>query len=845
MKKIVCIILAVAILLSMSAVVLAASADVVQTSYNTEETYPPEEFTEPYVAPPTLRFRELADGTMEVYMYDDEMWAYYYSLTAYYVGNLIIPLTYNGKPVTRISKLGGHGISIVDSITIPESITYIEEDAFSDFYGVKTIYYNAVNCKHMGNVSSDGNIRSIFNEDTSSIENIVIGEKVEVIPDYAFYGLTNLKEIAIPDTVTSIGQYSFKGNSQLESIHIPDNVRRIGDYAFADCSKLKTIIFDAVNCEIGTFTTDFNNVKVNPAFDGCTSLESIVFGENVEVIPNFAFYGAKNLKEITIPENIKSIGGQIFGTATIETLNYNSVDCTKAGISWNEYIDGGEGGWWESFTRTPFYGTKVQQLNINSTVNNLPNGLIGNMDIVSVNISAQLSSVGGFSNMQSLVEVSLPQSITEIKENAFANCPNLSIINIPYAVNKVGTRAFENTAWLNNQPKGCVYINNVLYKYKSTGQQDNVAIREGTTDILENAFSGADNVQSIILPNSLTSIGNNAFSDCSALKEISIPDSVISLGTSAFYNCSSLSSVILGNGINNIESNCFNGCVDLETIIIPDSVVSIGRQAFNNCTDLQTVTLGKGINEIGYKCFSGCRIAKVEIPNTQMWFDIKFSYYGTGYDWNMSTSCNPLQYGADLYVNGIPLSELVISNTDKIQPYLFYNCKSLKTVIINGNVSEIGDYAFFGCSNLQEVKLKKNVSKIGEKVFWNCAKLKDIYIYNSDCDIRNAYETISGSATIHSYDNSSAQMYAGNYNRNFALIENMPVILGDADGDGDLNITDATCIQRHLAEIPVYEYIEEASDTDGDGQVSIIDVTMIQRYLAQLPCPKGIGEVIK
>ena len=216
----------------------------------------------------------------------------------------------------------------------------------------------------MGNVSSDGNIRSIFNEDTSSIENIVIGEKVEVIPDYAFYGLTNLKEIAIPDTVTSIGQYSFKGNSQLESIHIPDNVRRIGDYAFADCSKLKTIIFDAVNCEIGTFTTDFNNVKVNPAFDGCTSLESIVFGENVEVIPNFAFYGAKNLKEITIPENIKSIGGQIFGTATIETLNYNSVDCTKAGISWNEYIDGGEGGWWESFTRTPFYGTKVQQLNI-------------------------------------------------------------------------------------------------------------------------------------------------------------------------------------------------------------------------------------------------------------------------------------------------------------------------------------------------------------------------------------------------------------------------------------------------------------------------------------------------
>lgn len=51
MKKIVCIILTIAILLSMSAVVLAASADVVQTGYNTEETTPPEEFTEPYIEP--------------------------------------------------------------------------------------------------------------------------------------------------------------------------------------------------------------------------------------------------------------------------------------------------------------------------------------------------------------------------------------------------------------------------------------------------------------------------------------------------------------------------------------------------------------------------------------------------------------------------------------------------------------------------------------------------------------------------------------------------------------------------------------------------------------------------
>ena len=308
MKKIVCIILAFAILLSMSAVVLAASADVVQTSYNTEETYPPEEFTEPYVAPPTLRFRELADGTMEVYMYDDEMWAYYYSLTAYYVGNLIIPSTYNGKPVTRISKLGGHGISIVDSITIPESITYIEEDAFSDFYGVKTIYYNAVNCKHMGNVSSDGNIRSIFNEDTSSIENIVIGEKVEVIPDYAFYGLTNLKEIAIPDTVTSISENAFRECRSLKEVFLPESLEKIDKEAFMGCNKLKDIDFPHQLKSIG-----------KAAFSGCSSLLEILIPESVKHLDESAFTMCMGIRYFLVPRRWFALFYQRYGRR-VQTL---------------------------------------------------------------------------------------------------------------------------------------------------------------------------------------------------------------------------------------------------------------------------------------------------------------------------------------------------------------------------------------------------------------------------------------------------------------------------------------------------------------------------------------------
>ena len=70
-------------------------------------------------------------------------------------------------------------------------------------------------------------------------------------------------------------------------------------------------------------------------------------------------------------------------------------------------------------------------------------------------------------------------------------------------------------------------------------------------------------------------------------------------------------------------------------------------------------------------------------------------------------------------------------------------------------------------------------------------------------------------------------------------------LLGDADGDSDVTIIDATVIQRVLAELSVDSYNEAAADTDGDGDVTIIDATFIQRFLAGLPCPAGIGEEIR
>lgn len=66
---------------------------------------------------------------------------------------------------------------------------------------------------------------------------------------------------------------------------------------------------------------------------------------------------------------------------------------------------------------------------------------------------------------------------------------------------------------------------------------------------------------------------------------------------------------------------------------------------------------------------------------------------------------------------------------------------------------------------------------------------------------------------------------------------------GDADGDGHVTIMDATVIQRRLAEIPTPSFDERAADVDGDG-LNITDATQIQRYLAEFENIHHINETV-
>lgn len=123
--------------------------------------------------------------------------------------DVTIPSRYQGKPVTTI----GHAAffnSAVTSVTIPDSVTSISDEAF-------------INCPKLTNIS--------------------IPNSVTYIGFSAFSSCTSLKSITLPSSLSSISGALFSGCSQLTTIHIPVSVTSIGNNAFADCPSLMTVTY--------------------------------------------------------------------------------------------------------------------------------------------------------------------------------------------------------------------------------------------------------------------------------------------------------------------------------------------------------------------------------------------------------------------------------------------------------------------------------------------------------------------------------------------------------------------------------------------------------------------------
>lgn len=298
--------------------------------------------------------------------------------------------------------------SATSKYTLPASVTSIYNNAFLD-------------CLNLTNITAAPD-NNTFSSDNSGV---LFTKNKTILVQYPI-GKTR-REYTVPDGVAEIGDYAFYRCMSLESVHLPGGVTRIGEGAFADCNALKEITLPDSITSIGQSAFEATPWLYNAPeelyigkffyrYKNRDSVSSYALLDGTVGIAGFAFRGSGNLTNVIIPESVKNINhysfffGSVSNITVVEANPYFSSD--ESGILYNK--DGTE-----IICYPP--GKKEAKYTI-------PDGV---------------TTIGefSFSSNYNLKNITLPSSITTIKDYAFNN--PLSAITIPASVTYISVNAIQ------------------------------------------------------------------------------------------------------------------------------------------------------------------------------------------------------------------------------------------------------------------------------------------------------------------------------------------------------------------------------------------------------------------
>jgi len=289
-----------------------------------------------------------------------------------------------------------------------------------------------------------------------------------------------------------------------------------------------------------------------------------------------------------------------------------------------------------------------------------------------------------FADRFKLEEISFPDSLRCIENEAFIHCTNISKIKLPDSVNRVGTRCFY----------GCAKLSEVL----SLGTIS--IVKEGT-------FMGC-NIMKLVLPASLIELENNAFNSNNKLKGVVLPDSVRIIGDSCFAYCG-ISSIVLSDNLQKIGDFCFFKC-PIERLTIPAQVNNIGINPFIGTNNIDC------INNEKYVAENGLLFDKEKGSVITHYEDAEIALY--------PPICRINSYA---FYNSSITSVFMGANVKEIEPWAFLEANKLENLIWQkSKIKEIPGGCFGKCTSLRKIGIPESVEEVKKGSFFDCYELRKI-----------------------------------------------------------------------------------------------------------------------
>lgn len=212
----------------------------------------------------------LNDGTLRLYQYEGTD------------TNIVVPDTIDGRKVTVLGNSTFQyctQASDIESVTLPDSLTTIEKNAFYNCEKLKSVTIPP-------NVSSIGLAAFVEGLSESSLT------EIKVDPENPYFSEKDGVVFSKDGTKLIVFPSGHSGDYQ-----IPDGTVSVGDYAFYYCVNVSSITVPGSVRSLG-----------EGAFGNCSSLTKAVLNEGLEEIGEYAFQSSSGIRDIIIPASVKSVG---------------------------------------------------------------------------------------------------------------------------------------------------------------------------------------------------------------------------------------------------------------------------------------------------------------------------------------------------------------------------------------------------------------------------------------------------------------------------------------------------------------------------------------------------------